>query len=190
MFDEKPEKADIIVLLRGGLFDRTMQVAELYKDGLGDKILIPMSLGDNTSKQFKKFDVTLPTEQERIRSILQQLNIPVDSLIFSYCIPGGGTVGEAYRVKKDLLEMEVSKFIVVSTWYHTRRVYNIYNKIFSGTDMEFWVVASKYGESNSKNWWHFRYIARAVIFELPRSFISRFRPTSNLSFRDDPEYTE
>lgn len=190
MFDEKPDKADIIVLLRGGFFDRTIQVAELYKDGFGDKILIPMSLGDNTSKQFEEFGVTLPTEQERIRSILQQLNIPADNLIFSYCSPGGGTVGEAYRVKKDLLEMGISKFIVVSTWYHTRRVKNIYNEVFSETAIKFWVVASKYGESNSKNWWHYRYITRAVIFEVPRLFISRFRPTYNLSFRNDPEYVK
>lgn len=187
LFDEKPEKSDVIVLLRGSLFDRTVQVAELCKKGYGDKILIPKSLGANLSKQFKVHDVILLTEQEQIKSILHQLKIPVENIILSTHSPGGGTVGEAYRVKEDLLELGVSEFIIVTTWYHTKRVNNIYNEVFSDTDMIFWVVASKYGESNSRNWWHYRYTARAVLFEIPRLCFSYLNPTFNFSFRDDPE---
>lgn len=190
LYDEKPEKADVVVLLRGGLFDRTIQVAELYKKEFGDKILIPMSLNDNKSKQFKEYGVTLPTGQEQIKSILQQLNTSADNIILSTQSPGGGTIGEAYRVKRDLLEMGISNFIVVTTWYHTKRVHNIYNEIFGDTDMEFWVVSSKYGESNSKNWWHYRYITLAVLFEFPRLCISYLRPTFNFSFRDDPRISK
>ena len=187
-FNENPEKANVIVILRGGYrFERIMQVVEAYKNGYGDKILVPMALEDNKSKQFREFNVIITTEQERIKSILKQLNIPTENIILSNYGPGGGTVGESYRVKKDLTKLNVKKFIVVTEWYHTKRVHNIYKHVFKNADMKFWVVASRYGKSNLKNWWHYRYTARNVLIEFPRTCLSYLRPTFNFSFRDDPE---
>lgn len=186
LFSEEPEEADIIVILRGDVFERIIQGAELYKHGYGDKIMIPMALADDVSRQFKEFNVILPTEQEELESIFKQLNIPEDGIILSTYTPGGGTVGEAYRVKKDLLNLGIDSFIVVTSWYHTRRVHNIYKRVFSDTNIKFWIVASKYGKDNSKNWWHYRYVTRRVLMEIPRLLISYLNPIFNLSFHDDP----
>ncbi len=186
LFTEKPDRADIIVILRGGMFERSLQTAELYRQGYGDNILVPSSLSDSSSERYKKFNIVLPSSRERLTSILKQSNVPEEKIIFSSLEPGGGTVEEAYRVKKDLIKSGDNKFIVVTSWYHSGRVYNIYKKIFSDTNMSFRIVASKYGKSNPSNWWHFRHLTKKIIVELPRSIISYIDPLLNFSFHDDP----
>ena len=190
LFSEKPEKADIIVILRGGLLARSIQAAELCNQGYANKILVPTSLGDNAVKQYEKYNITFSTDQENTKSLLQQLSIPEDKIILSDLQPGGGTIGEAYRVKEDLLNSGDKRFIIVTSWYHSKRVHNIYAEIFSDTDLNFWVIASSHGGSNSKNWWHYRHTARTVSMELPRAVFSHFSPLFSFSFQDDSTVRE
>ncbi len=186
VFTEQPEKANIIVVLRGGIFDRTMQAAELYRQGYGEKILVPAALGDNMTDSFRELNVAVPTTQERIKSIFVQLGVPEKNIILSTLSPGGGTIGEAYRVKKDLKRLNSKKSIVVTSWYHSNRVHNVYTEVFSETNIKLFTVASGYGESNKSNWWHYRHMAKRVLTELPRSIMSGLSPLFDFSFHDDP----
>ena len=119
LFTEDPEHADIIVMLRGGLFERSVKAAELYRDGYADKVLVPRALSDETSDEFRRFGVTLPDGQEVTRDVLVQLGVDRSDIILSRPGAGGGTRGEAHRVKKELLGLPgVESFIVVTSWYH------------------------------------------------------------------------
>jgi hypothetical protein len=48
-------------MLSGSGFDRIMQTNALCQKGYGEKMLVPTSLEDNTSKMFRKYNVILPT---------------------------------------------------------------------------------------------------------------------------------
>ena len=185
-FSETPKKADVIVVLRGGAYDRFIQAAELYRQGLADKVLIPTSLSDELPEELKRNNVLVPTSHEVIESILMQMGIPEEKIILSVSKPGGGTIAEAIRTKNELRGMGVNSFIVVTSWYHSKRVRDVYLKHFTGSNMKFWVVVSKFSKSNVGNWWQYRYVTRNVIFEYMR--IIFFARTYNVKFHDDPYY--
>ncbi len=188
LFTEDPEHADIIVMLRGGLFERSVKAAELYRDGYADKVLVPRALSDETSDEFRRFGVTLPDGQEVTRDVLVQLGVDRSDIILSRPGAGGGTRGEAHRVKKELLGLPgVESFIVVTSWYHSRRVRGIYSDVFADTGLRFRVVASMYGKGGPDDWWRYRYVTLNVLTEFPKLFLAFVDPVFKLSFQDDPE---
>jgi len=134
---DTPEKADLIVMLRGGLFDRSIQTAEIYKNGYAPKILLPKSLADNIPAQFAVHGILVDNYQTRLRDILIQAGVSPEHILMSTLNPGGGTLGEARRVRKDIETTEdIKSIIVVTSWFHTRRSHRIYSAIFKGSGIK------------------------------------------------------
>lgn len=185
---DTPEKADLVVMLRGSLFDRSMQTAELYNEGYAAKVYLPRVLSDDLPAQFATFGVHIIDDQTKLRNIFIQTGVDSEDIILSMLAPGGGTIGEARRVKKDIEDMDdIKSIIVVTSWFHTRRSHRIYSSIFKGSGINVQVVASRYGNNNPSNWWHYRYVTLNVLTEIPKLFLSFVDPATNIPFKDDPD---
>ncbi len=92
------------------------------------------------------------------------------------------------RMNKGLLGLPgVESFLVVTSWYHSRRVRGIYADIFDGTGLRFRVVASMYGKGGPDDWWRYRYVTLNVLTEFPKLFLALIDPVFKPSFQDDPE---
>jgi len=189
LFEEQPEKVDLIVVLRGGKnFERLLTAFELYKSGYGNKIYISKSLSDHASSAISKFGIHIPSNQEQMGSILKQLNVPAEDIILDDQRAGGGTLGEARRVRKVVSKLKLKKIIVVTSWYHTRRTRLIYSRVFSNTGVRCIIVAAKkeYSKSSPSNWWKYRYQAMYVLQEFPKLCLAYLGVYPKLHFSDDP----
>jgi uncharacterized SAM-binding protein YcdF (DUF218 family) len=189
IFKQKPEKSDLIVVLRGGTnFERLLTAFELYKSGYGDRIYISKSLGDDAPSAFSKFGIHIPSGREVIRYVLRELSVPSEDIILDQQSAGGGTRGEGIRVRTVASELNVRRIIVVTSWYHTRRTRLIYSEVFSGTDIRTIVVAAKkeYSKSSPSNWWKYRHQVVCVLQEFPKLCLAYLGVYPKLHFSDDP----
>jgi len=183
--DEIKRNADLILVLRGGSFERVLEAYELYLSGFGGKICILESLSDLRYSMLETKGVRLPNSQYQLKSVLTQLGVPNSDIILDHQHPGGGTYGEAVRLKNLIFKMrEVKRVIVVTSWFHTRRTKMIYGDVFHNTGIKILVhPALRYATSSSNNWWLYRYEAKAVIEEIFKVPVYYF--INQLRFSDD-----
>jgi len=187
LFEEKPKRSDVTVVLRGDRnYRRVMEAARFFHNGYSNYIYISTALIDKSVRELNKHGVELPSEQERLKSILIQRAVPEDKIIMGYRDPGGGTLGEANRIKAMMLERSFDKAIIVTNWWHTKRMKNICEKVFDRNDIRVSVVAAKNDITDLSNWWKYRYEAIHLLEEFPKLLIFFFLRSSNLAFSDDP----
>jgi uncharacterized SAM-binding protein YcdF (DUF218 family) len=183
----KPQKSDVIVILRGDKnYNRTIEAINLFKKGFANTILLPQSLEDIYLKKIKECSIKIPTRQEQLASILIQCGIPKKNLILDNQVPGGGTEGELKRIKNVAKQRGYSKIIIVTSWYHTRRVFAIAKKLFKDNKKDVLIIAAKDDISSPANWWKYRYVAIEVLEEFPKLFIFYLSPFFKITFQDDP----
>lgn len=166
--EEIEQPGDLIIALRGGRgYERLLESFQLYKAGKGNKICIMKSLGDLTVGKLERFGIMLLPEQEQNRRILIQLGVPEADIIVDHQKPGGGTYGEALRVKNlDRKRPGTKRILVATSWYHTRRAKIIYDEVFQDGDFDVLVVpAVRYAVSTSSDWWKYRYETASVLQE-------------------------
>jgi len=173
-------------VVRGGTnFERLLEAYELYKEGKGRKICIAKSLGDEGSQVLEKFGIKRRTGQESCKHILMQLGSPEKDIILDNQRPGGGTYGEALRIRRLASEVDgVKSIVVVTSWWHTRKTRMIYRKVFEGSGIRIMVCpAMRYSASKPSDWWKYRYQTVAVLQEYVKIVAYFFRGV--FGFSDD-----
>ena len=145
--NDTPAKAGAIVVLGGGIECRPFAAARLYREGYAPKILI--------------MDVDLsPTEQMGLkqpeksvtRQILVREGVP-DSAIEIVGHQVHNTYQESLGVKAWAETNGVSRLLVATEIFHTRRVRWLFRKTFKGTAMKVQIVAVQPREYQATNWW-------------------------------------
>ncbi len=167
--DEIAHPTDIVVILRGGTnFERLFEAYEIYSEGNARKVGIPKSLFDIGFQLLKRRDIKIHSGQEQLKEILIQLNIPETDIILDKQLPGGGTYGEALRIKNLVSKMSgVNSITLITSWFHTRRTKMIYRDIFRDSGISIFVhPALRFPSSTPSNWWKYRYQTVAVCLEL------------------------
>jgi uncharacterized SAM-binding protein YcdF (DUF218 family) len=185
--DDNPEIADVIVIMRGdNNHRRTMEAVRLYNSGYSNCVYISRALNDKSNEWIRKYGVTMPSEQDRIKSILTQFGISDNNIILENREPGGGTLGEIGRVRRMMNNHNFKKAIIVTNWWHTRRTSAICNYILDETEMQLYVVSATDDISNPSNWWKYRYEAQKVLEEYFKLLIFYSSTFYELKFSDDP----
>lgn len=181
--------ADIAVVLRGGTnFDRILEAYEVWKGGYAPTILIPKSLNDKNIEVLENLGVTAPFDSQLVlKDILRQLGVPEENILLDFQSPGGGTVGEAKRVKKFIdRQPGYRKIIIITSWYHRKRANKIYDRIFKETHYHVSILpALTHSLYHADNWWHFRYQVITVFEEYLKLMLDPFH--GHLSFANDPD---
>jgi len=179
--------ADVAVLIRGDRkYQRALEVGRLILSGKAECAYLPKALSDQDVNRLTDFGVYIPTEQERNREVLRQLQVPDDRIIMGTRPPGGGTEIEALRVLGMMHDQGFKSAIIVTNWWHTRRVHSIYSRIGKAYVLDFKVVAARGDPSGPSNWWKYRYVSISVIMEYIKLFIHYFHMHTILTFADDP----
>ena len=100
--DSGPVKADVIVVLGGGLHERPERAAELFKEHAAPRIIVS-GLGDC----------------ENHRRLLVQAGVPANAIELE--TQSRTTRENAQFTVKLLHEQKLSRVILVTSWYHSRR---------------------------------------------------------------------
>lgn len=157
--EDKLQTCDAIFVLSGNAMDRAFEAAELYKKGIAKKIVCT---GGNQLNDFKILGLK-ELESDMIRIRLLQLNIP-DSVI-TVIHQGTSTFEESEIIKLYCANNKIDKALIVSSAFHTRRVYSVLNKSFSNTNIKIIVRAAASQNFNINEWWKNEYGLLAVYDE-------------------------
>jgi uncharacterized SAM-binding protein YcdF (DUF218 family) len=145
--NEPLAKADVIVVLGGGVETRPFEAARLYHQGLAPKILIMNPKPVPTSG----LGLT-PSEAELTRQILTNQGVPASALVIL-----ANEVTSSYEESmafRDWAKTNVIKNVIIPTdIFHTRRVRWLYRKELKNTGIQVSVEAVPMREYTARDWW-------------------------------------
>ena len=125
--DEKPKKADVIIVLSGDS-GRLEKAAALYKEGYASYVMLSRANGKGVNIQ-KAVELGIP--EDRI--------IPEDKATSTYT--------NALYSKSLMEKYDFSSAIVVSSDYHMKRTKMTFESVFKDTDIDLTYVASQRSEN-------------------------------------------
>jgi uncharacterized SAM-binding protein YcdF (DUF218 family) len=156
--DHPPEKAGIIVVLAGdGYGRRILRAAELVEQGYAPSVLVDGAMefyGLNEARAAIDFAV--------------QRGAP-PTVFEAFPIEANSTIEEAGIVDDELVRRGVSKALVVTSDFHTRRSRSLFEARGSGK-VRYVFVAAAYPEFDPKAWWRSRQGAKTLLLEYLKTF--------------------
>lgn len=133
-------KSDVIVVLSGGT-DRTEWGIKLYQDGWAPRLLFVGAAQDKSG----------PSNAAAMRQEAVAAGIP-ETAIFTED-KSTNTLENAQFSKVILDQIGAKKFILVTSPYHQRRVFETFNYVYGNSGIEIINSPSGYSAWNAKAWW-------------------------------------
>ena len=131
---EKPlERADAIFVLGGSsvYVERTQKAAELFKNGVSEKILLT---DDGERGGWSKLEKRNPPFAELARNELVKLGVPAENIeILQPQVTG--TIYEARNLAEAVKTKNLNSVLIVTSAYHSRRAFWICDKILKENNL-------------------------------------------------------
>ncbi|MBI5400423.1 YdcF family protein [Candidatus Saganbacteria bacterium] len=138
---DKLQPADVIVVLSGdGNGERMMEGIKLYRKKYAKKILVSGGL----------FAWRL-TEADWMKHQAVVLGIPAAAILLED--KSFSTLDNARFSLPILIKRKARRIILVTSPYHTRRAKRVFQKVFSGAEIEVIVVPARESKFKVKGWW-------------------------------------
>ena len=160
------EKSQAIVVLSGGLPDRALAAAKIYRDGFAPEVWLTQPLQPGAA--MAELKLPYAGEEQYNRMILIEQGVPQGAIrILQPQILN--TADEMKAVAKQLEQSSGNKLpataIIVTSKAHTRRVRSIWNKVFAGHRARLVVRAAPQDGFDPEHWWHTTSDALSVVRE-------------------------
>ena len=167
VYEDSLQKSDVIVVLAGARVERWLEAVELYRSGWAPQILISPGRLESAEVQLHSMGIRFPSDAELARDAMVQLQVPATALD---TLPGSldNTADEAAAVRQFAGARHLSRLIVVTSKYHTRRARFAFAREFAGANVEILIRASRYDTSTPARWWTKRADIRYVPSELEK----------------------
>jgi len=156
------QKSQAIVVLSGGLPDRALAAAQLYRDGFASQVWLTQPLQPGASME----DLHLPYagEEQYNRMVLIGQGVrPVDIRLLTPRILN--TADELRAVAEALHQQPGARAIIVTSRAHTRRVRALWRKVSPGDRGRLLVRASTEDPFDAAHWWRATNDALTVVRE-------------------------
>jgi len=163
---DKPQHADVMVMLTGSISDRVLQTADLYSEGVSGKVwIVKEAMG--AYRVLEERGVQLVSNTTQSCTAMIKLGIPSDSILI---IPGDAvsTRMEAEIVRSYLqTQTGMDTLLIVTSAGHTRRAYKIFKAAFSSLEEPPLVYCSPstYTNFNAEKWWRSKEDIQKVVME-------------------------
>jgi uncharacterized SAM-binding protein YcdF (DUF218 family) len=180
---DPPSAADVIVVVRGDEvhFDRALKAVELFDEGFASRIYVSSALDDLAAAELRAHGVVAASARDNLVGVLVQRGVPCDRIVVDGGPPGGGTEGEMHRVRAFARARDLTSAILVTSWFHTRRVKAIARRVLG--DFKLFIVAAD--ADSARDWWQRRYLALGVVDEYLKLIAYELGLAPR--FADDPE---
>jgi len=156
------QKSQAIVVLNGGLPDRALAAAQIYRDGFASQVWLTQPLQPGASME----DLHLPYagEEQYNRMVLIRQGVrPGDIRLLTPRILN--TADELRAVAEALDQQPGATAIIVTSRAHTRRVRALWRKVSPGDRGRLLVRASTEDPFDAEHWWRTTNDALAVVRE-------------------------
>lgn len=133
LIEDNSQKSDVIVVLGGGwTLERTAHAVSLYQRGYANRLLI---VGAKLKLKKAPWVVNGKSISEPVLASLfaNYLGVAKEAVTIDDRSPN--TYQNAIAAREDLLKMGAKSATIVSSPYHMRRVYYVFNKAFKGTNI-------------------------------------------------------
>ena len=165
------EPAQAIFVLAGSRVSRWLEAVELYREGRAPLVILSPGRLEHSEMALRERGIRLPTEGEIARDAMLQLDVPPDAV---RVLPGSldNTADEAAALhafwRSAPPERRLSRIIVVTSRYHTRRTRFAFRREFADAPVVLLVRASRFDEAQPARWWRHRADVRFVTSELQK----------------------
>jgi uncharacterized SAM-binding protein YcdF (DUF218 family) len=123
---DRLQKADAIVVLSGGLPDRALAAAELYRSGYAPEVWLSQPVGPQAALQ--AMGIRYAGEETYNQAILIHRGVPADAVhILAPTIVD--TEQEIRAISAQLQRTRGNRVIIVTSPYHTRRVRTLWKEL-------------------------------------------------------------
>jgi len=161
---QEPEKSDLIVCMAGGAVERSLAVADLYRQGLAPHIFLAREIPPDGYDVLVREGIHVPETVDISRRILEGRGVPSEAVIVSE-EPGRSTLSEAAMVRALIREKGLRSLIVVTSPTHTRRTWWTFRHVIEDDGVRLSVAPSPYSGFRSEDWWKTRRYVKEVIVE-------------------------
>jgi uncharacterized SAM-binding protein YcdF (DUF218 family) len=143
---ERPRKADVVVLLNGGVNSRPFVAAALVHGGWAPAIIL-----NTVSAHSNQASGVIPPTHEITLKVLDYGGVPRDRVVLLQSA-AQTTFDEARAVADYLADHPVRRLMIVTEGPHTLRARWIFRRLLGG-EVEISMVSAPADEFDSSNWW-------------------------------------
>ena len=161
---QTPPKSDLIVCLAGGNVERGISAAEAYHEGMAPRIFITREDPPDGYRLLEERGLDYPESVDLLAMLLKDLGVPESAIIVNRQ-PVTTTYDEARLLRRVVGGKGYRSLIIVTSPTHTRRAWLIFKKVFEGTPVKIFVLATPYSQFDPKDWWRHRKYLREVVIE-------------------------
>ena len=140
--------ADVIAVLGGGLNERPFAAADIYRTGLANRIIVSQVAQERYAKLGG-----VPGHSELNRMVLLKLGVP-EAAIGIFGQDNESTDDEAAALREWAVEHRVSRIIIPTEIFFTRRVRWIFDREFAGSAVHVEIAAFEPSKYSRAEWWH------------------------------------
>jgi uncharacterized SAM-binding protein YcdF (DUF218 family) len=145
--DEPLQRADVIVVLGGGLSSRPVEAARLYHQGYASQLLVMVSGSGSAETNEDGTPVMIADKQALLRN-----GVP-ETAVVTIGQRVSSTYEEAQAVHKWAATSGVKRVIIPSDMFHTRRMHWIFQKTLKPLDVNVMVSSIPAKAYSTSNWW-------------------------------------
>jgi len=167
VFEQDPQKADVIVVLNGRDTERSLAAVDLYNQGYANLIVMANGAKQPGSDEFWKrvgnnFDGKLFFQRA-----IEAMGVPEKSFQFI----GNGvtsTYDEAVATKEFLKTNGYKSILLVTSKWHSKRAYLTFRSALKNDGVRVLIQASKYDTFRPDAWWMSNNGAELAFYEYVR----------------------
>jgi uncharacterized SAM-binding protein YcdF (DUF218 family) len=164
--------ADAILPLTGGIWDREIEVAELFRGGYARNVIMTVEPEAETLAYLADRGIQLPTGEELRLQMFARLGVPRDRITVIR-EPVTSTIEEARIVGAWAARAGVRTVIIVSSAQHTARAKETFERYAATPQIKFIVRPARLSQFKPDSWWTRRDMLREGIFELEKRIAYR-----------------
>ncbi|MEK6601392.1 MAG: YdcF family protein [Candidatus Binatota bacterium] len=155
VLEDKPGPSEAVVVLSTGVeyYPRLIEAARLFREGYAQKVVINGNRKSETLRELeKKGFVSCCAWYEDSLRILALLGVPRDRVVAVSAEDAYDTVSEAEAVGKQLIKAGITRIIITTSKYHTRRSRYIWQHSFPDR-FSIQTVAARDDPYSPHGWW-------------------------------------
>jgi uncharacterized SAM-binding protein YcdF (DUF218 family) len=152
IYEQKPQKADLIVVLNGRDAERSLAAVDLYNQGYAGLIIMAGLVKQPGSDEFWKRVGGNFNGKVFFQRAIEAMGIPEKSFQFI----GNGvtsTYDEAIATRQFLKENGYKSILIVTSKWHSRRAYLTFKSVIKDDGIKVWIYPSKYDTFDPNAWW-------------------------------------
>lgn len=158
---EAPAKADMIVVLSGGMPYRAQAAAKVFHMGYAPEIWVSKPVGP--AGDLQSFGIRFVGEEAYNREILVHLGVP-ESAVHIFPDEIVDTEEEVAEIQREMRRTGKKKVIIFTSPQHTRRVRALWHRL-DGGQLQLLVCAAEEDPFDAGHWWRNTRDALAVVRE-------------------------